>query len=337
LLVLSGLAMGLSVLTKLMLGILAPIFVAGLLIGERARMGSLSPLSKLLRPALLWSAAFALLALAGGLVLVGPSNLDQLFTSHLAARGNPAFIDLANSQSIAWHLRDSWAILLLGGVGGLFVVLERRWASLYLLAWALAAYGMLSFHAPVWYHHQHFVSIPAAMLGAIAVGEAARKIPELIRSRAFLNLRWLLILLAVAGLGAALGTRARLTYHSFILPAFLVPPEAPSEGRELPFLTEMGGRADKTEWAVTDLPMYAFRAGLSVPPTLAAITDKRLASGELTQEQIIQVIEEYKPEQVLLGRFNLPLVEAYLKEDYRRIYQWGRKTLYLHGELKRNP
>jgi hypothetical protein len=95
--------------------------------------------------------------------------------------------------------------------------------------------------------------------------------------------------------------------------------------------------ADRTHWVVTDLPMYAFRVGLLVPPPLAAITDKRLASGEITEAQIIEVIETYKPEQVLLGRFDLPAVEDHVREDYRRIYQFGRKTLYLLGELKRNP
>jgi hypothetical protein len=83
--------------------------------------------------------------------------------------------------------------------------------------------------------------------------------------------------------------------------------------------------------------MYAFRAGLPVPPPLAAMTGKRIASGELTEAMIIQTIEDYKPEQVLLGRFDLPAVESFLRQDYRRGYQWGRKVLYLHGELKRNP
>jgi hypothetical protein len=57
----------------------------------------------------------------------------------------------------------------------------------------------------------------------------------------------------------------------------------------------------------------------------------------LTEAQIIEAIETYRPEQILLGRFELPAVETYLKDDYKRVYQWGRKTLYFHGELKRLP
>jgi hypothetical protein len=195
---------------------------------------------------------------------------------------------------------------------------------------------LLSFHAPVWYHHQFLITIPVAMLAAIAVGEAIQVIPAAVRSRAFMSGRILFAVLALGGFAAVLGARARLTYHSFILPAPLIPPEAPTGGHEVDFLAALASRATKTHWVVTDMPMYPFRVGLLVPPPLAAVTDKRLSSGELTEEQIIQVIEEYQPEQVLLGRFNLPTVEAYLKKDYRRVYQWGRRRLYLHGELKRS-
>jgi hypothetical protein len=175
------------------------------------------------------------------------------------------------------------------------------------------------------------------MLAAVATGEAIRWIVGMLHSRPMLDLRLLMVALTLVGFTATLAARARLTYHTFVLPAFLIPPEAPSAGRELPFMELMSSRAEQTHWVVTDLPMYAFRVGFLVPPPLAAITDKRLSSGELSETRIIQVIEDYAPEQVLLGRFNLPAVEAHLREDYRRIYQWGRKTLYLHGELKRNP
>ena len=332
-LVLSAILLGLSVLTKLFTGLLAPLYVLGILLSERNALSW----TRRLRPAILWCLVFGIVTAGLGLVLVGPAYLSQLVTTHLSARQDPAFLSLTESQSITWHLRDAWAMLFLGAVGAGFVILERRWTSLYLVGWALGAYLLLSFHAPVWYHHQFLVTIPAGILAGIAVGEAVRWILALRRDRFRLSLRLLLVLLALAGFAATLAARVRPTYHTFVLPAFLIPPEAPSEGREIPFLTEMSSRADKTHWVVTDLPMYAFRAGLPVPPPLAALTDKRLASGEISEEQIIQVIEDYQPEQVLLGRFNLPAVEAHVREDYRRIYQWGRKTLYLHGELKRNP
>lgn len=331
--VLSALLLGLSVLTKLFTGILAPIFVAGIFLAEwKAPSWSLR-----LRPVLIWCLVFGLVTAGLGLLLVGPANMSQLVATHLFARQDPSFRELAESQSINWHLAGAWPVLALGGIGSLFAVVERRWSSLYLLAWAAIAYGLLLFHAPVWYHHQFLITIPAAILAAIGVGECARWIPQLIRGRVWISPRSLLVLLALVGFGVTISARARLTYHTFILPAYLIPPEAAAEGREAPFLAEMTRYAPKTHWVVTDLPMYAFRAGIPVPPPLAAMTGKRIASGELTEASIIQTIEDYKPEQVLVGRFDLPAVESYLRQDYRRVYQWGRKVLYLHGELKRNP
>lgn len=335
-LVLSALSMGLSVLTKLFTGFLVPIFALGLLLDERGRLTGKSSWIDELHPALLWSLVFTVVAAGLGLLLVGPSNMSQLIVTHLAARQDPAFLDLAANQPIFWHLRDAWSLLLMGGIGCFFVLKERRWVSLYLLAWASTAYLLLSFNAPVWYHHQFLVTIPAAMLAAIAAGEAIRLALQIIRTRIFLSLSTLLVVLALAGLIAVLGSRARPTYHSFALPATLIPPEAPTGGHEADFLIEMSRYAFRTNWIVTDIPMYAFRENLLVPPHLATITDKRLSSGELTEDQIIQVIEEYHPEQVLLGRFDLPAVDAHLKDDYRRVYQWGRRRLYLHGEIKRS-
>jgi len=331
--VLSALLLGLSVLTKLFTGILVPIFAIGIYLGEHKEPSW----SLRLRPVLLWCLVFGLVTGGLGLILVGPANLSQLVATHLFARQDRAFQALTKSQSINWHLGGAWSVLVLGGIGSLFAVIERRWSSLYLLAWAATAYGLLLFHAPVWYHHQFLITIPAAILAGIGVGECARWIPQLIRTRAWISPRSLLVFLALVSFGVTLSARARLTYHTFILPAYLIPPEAASEGREEPFLAEMTSHMSKTEWVVTDLPMYSFRAGLPVPPPLAAMTGKRIASGELTEAMIIQTIEDYKPEQVLLGRFDLPAVESYLRLDYRRLYQWGRKVLYLHGELKRNP
>jgi 4-amino-4-deoxy-L-arabinose transferase-like glycosyltransferase len=335
-LVLSALALVLSVLTKLFTGFLAPVFVIGLLLDERGRLGNSRSWGRMLRPALIWSLVFVVVCAVLGLILVGPAYLSQLITTHLFARQEASFIELSASQSITWHLRDAWPFLLMGGIGCAFAALERRWRSFYLLAWAGVAYVLLSFHAPVWYHHQFLITIPAAMSSAIAAGEVTKVVPRVIRSRAFASGGALLALLALAGGIAILGSRARLTYYSFALPAPLIPPEAPTGGHETDFLAEMTKYTTKTHWVVTDMPMYAFRVGLPVPPPLAAITDKRLASGEVSEEHIVQVIDDYQPEQVLMGRFNLPAVEAYLKKDYRRIYQWGRRRLYLDGELKRS-
>ena len=96
----------------------------------------------------------------------------------------------------------------------------------------------------------------------------------------------------------------------------------------------MTNHAPETHWVVTDLPMYAFRVGLLVPPYLAVSSTKRRSTGELTEQQFIAIIEEYKPEQVLIGRSTYPEIEKYLEQDYRVLYTRGKRLLYLRKDLK---
>jgi len=63
--------------------------------------------------------------------------------------------------------------------------------------------------------------------------------------------------------------------------------------------------------------MYAYRMDILVPPELAVFTWKRIETGNLTYEQVQETIDEYQPEQVLMGRFMFPELEEYLDEHYR--------------------
>jgi hypothetical protein len=98
---------------------------------------------------------------------------------------------------------------------------------------------------------------------------------------------------------------------------------------EYRFMKRMERYSPETEWVVTDLPMYAFRVGLPVPPNLAVFTSKRVASGNIDEEAVIDTIKELKPRQVLMGRFQFPELEAYLMENYQLILSRGDQHLYL--------
>jgi hypothetical protein len=329
--------LGLSVLTKLFTGFLAPIFLVGILIDQKYRLGGTPAWPKLMRPAIIWSLVFALISLGLGLILVGPANLDQLLSTHLTARNASLYIYINRTYPLIWHLRESWAILLLALIGSIFTLLNRNWLSLYLVAWAIAGYLLLSFQVPIRYHHQLLITIPIALLAGIAVGEAVFLLSEFIRKRKFFNMRGFLFVAATTAFALTLISLAPQAYLDFRLPAHLLEPAAQEPGREQPFIDELTKWGPRTQWLVTDLPIYAFRAGLSIPPPLAVASEKRWETGELTEEQIIAIVDEYRPEQVLIGRFDLPTLEGLLRDDYRRNHFWGKKHLYLLGELKRNP
>jgi hypothetical protein len=75
--------------------------------------------------------------------------------------------------------------------------------------------------------------------------------------------------------------------------------------------------------------MYAFRAGLNVPPFLAVPSRKRILTGLLTDQQVLDIIYSLKPEQVLLIRFEWPLLDNFLDQNYRFISFPAGKKLYI--------
>ena len=92
--------------------------------------------------------------------------------------------------------------------------------------------------------------------------------------------------------------------------------------------------ADQTNWIVTDMPMYAFRVHRPVPPSLATLSGKRLATGSLGEEDILAAMRQYRPEQVLMARFEIPAIEAYLKENYTLILSAEYFRLFLRNDLR---
>jgi hypothetical protein len=209
-------------------------------------------------------------------------------------------------------------------------VRQRRWLMLYPLAWMLLAFVSLLFLTPVWFHHQLLVTLPAALLAAGATAETA-KLAALALQRRSMEQK----LLLVSGLLALLlvvVSRAPDLYSILSTPAAAVDRNA----FEDKVLRRMEQFTDRTEWVFADLPMYAFQVGKPVPPELAVISWKRFAAGDLSQEQILEIVEAYRPEQILLGRFEFPILDPYLAENYRLVLEReGDLALYVRNDIAR--
>jgi hypothetical protein len=72
-------------------------------------------------------------------------------------------------------------------------------------------------------------------------------------------------------------------------------------------------------WVFTDRPYYAFQAGAAVPPPVAILTRKRLESGQISEETLLQVLDTYHPTYVILERF-IPLYSASFMARIEREY-----------------
>jgi hypothetical protein len=116
-------------------------------------------------------------------------------------------------------------------------------------------------------------------------------------------------------------------------------PSLASSGLELgpvrvQFLEELRRYKDQTHWIVTDLPMYAFRTDLLVPPEIAVISAKRYETGSFTDDDLLGILRKYQPEQVLLGRFDYPSIDGYLDLNYHVIHTDDEIKLFIRNDLK---
>lgn len=330
-LVLSGVALALSVLIKLFTGFLAPIFLIGMTLSAHQEQSEEGLSWRMLRPALIWSISFAGLAILLGFVLVGPQNVWSIIFPHLAA---PTTESLEGpSYNINVRLQAAVPLLVLGYFGTFISIYKRNWLTLYPLSWAVLAYVLFSFYSPVFYHHQLLITIPVTIVAAAAVGDGILSLFSLRRLSDLLRLETLFGAVAVIGflwvsinyfpgLDRELMNQPRIT--DFTLRA--------TPGK-LKVLRTMSEYADQTNWIMTDMPMYAFRVHRPVPPVVATFSSKRLATGSLTEDDILKAMREYKPEQVLMARFVIPGLEKYLEENYTEILSAEFFRLFIRNDL----
>jgi hypothetical protein len=267
--------------------------------------------------------------LLSGVFLIGLDNLEQLFGDHLTASNF-----FSERNKLHFVLNSSYPFIFLGFVGFIYLIMKRAWLGLYLAVWAAVYMVVFSIYTPVRYHYILLITIPAAMLGSIPTIDALNFLSTVAQylkniSPPIANFRY-----AVLALIALVLVFFRMPEGFDVLEAV---PSLSNIGlglseNDAKFLVLMSEYAPQTNWVVTDEPMYAFRAGLSVPPELVVLSEKRIQTKYLTQKEIIEVIRRYQPEQILLKRFNFPIVEKAIEKDYEILYEYGGVTLYIRAD-----
>ena len=320
-LIISAVLLVSSLFVKLFTIILVPIFLLGIYLDEWHKPNQKEWII-IPRSLVTWVITTILTGAVLGLLVIGPRALVELVDFYLRAASIDSYLEAAKIYDINWFLSDSLPLLVLAAIGSVFTIIAKNWTSLYLAAWALLAYLTLLWQVPVWYHHQLLVTVPAAMLAGIAIGQLITAIPQLFRTKGKPILLVSLAIIGIAILMFSLVERVPIITEEFSAPDALLE-------RERMFLVRSSNHAAETEWFVTDTPMYAFRIKASVPPNLAVFSDKRILSGGLSEEQILAAIAAYQPEQVFIGRFDFPAVRDVLEEDYRLLYERGKRSLYL--------
>jgi hypothetical protein len=326
--VLSALAMSISIQIKLFSGFLIPIIIIGLLLDEIHRQRRNINFRALLRPVILWILIFTIITLVITYFFVGLKNLDQLYMAHFRA----VYAIRGEIFTINYHLRDSMTMLFLSMFGIIFTILAKRWLTLYLVAWLGTTYLLLNFYSPVWYHQQLLVTLPAAMLAGISVGECIHWISVNIDKRNFLNIRSILPILGLGALMLVLYDQIPDIFYKLEIGAN----QTTSNLRVSEIKEDIYERAKKysgdTHWIVTNMPMTPFRLNIPVPPNLVVFSIKRLKTDLISEKEILQTIQDYSPEQVFIS-FKIDGINSYLEENYHLIYNARNLNFYIRNDI----
>lgn len=316
-LILSGGLLALSLQTKLFTAFLIPLMLFSLAL-TNVTIFQKKQLKTILQPFLLWLGSLGVVFLLIGLCFQQFTHLDQIFESHFH---QPSEIKLGNFNNLEFLkqiISQDYEYVFLAFIGILAIIVKKQRNGLFPLAWLVTATLILIKHKPIWDHHYLLLTIPISWLAAYAVA----LVRDFCKSWHFhsksLKIKDFIFLILSA------------TFIFLMITTPANPKGKPSTNVEV--IQLLLKHKKLTHWVFTDRPIYAFSAGLRVPPEMAVISYKRLNSGNLTSKQLLTILQNYCPEQMVLGRWISQIKSdsdfmAYVNENYSKIYTDEKNTV----------
>jgi 4-amino-4-deoxy-L-arabinose transferase-like glycosyltransferase len=245
-------------------------------------------------PLAVWTLIVA--AACGALDAVFGAPVHQLIDTHRAASAQRTW---GSAPTFVTLMRRDWDLVILAAACiGLvaFHIFEKQkgrgdasdwpmWAIVPLV-WLICGAVVMQFHRPAWYHHSLLLTIPAAWASAFLLEALFRARIDYPRAATMLTIV-LVVVIGWQGVKLVLAGKRLFVYPM------------QKEGAQL--IAAMKAEAPHTKWVFTDLPIYPITVGLACPPEVAVVSTKRRNTGQLTDAQIVDALNKYQPEQVLLG------------------------------------
>jgi hypothetical protein len=247
---------------------------------------------------------------------------DQLLEANLAGNVRSAFQERSSlsivlnmlQRSLMWILLAIWGLWCLKQEGKL----TRDRGYVFPLVWLGIILPVLLKHQPLWYHYSILLSIPLCWLATYGLIPLINIIRG--QNKRFAKIVTIIVCMAIV---------ARTLDIYFTGRKYLSNTDA-----KLAIVRNISQHRRSNSWIFTDVPMYAFRANLNVPPEMAVFSRKRWRSGNLSQQRLCKIIQDYRPEQILLGRFielDRELKTCIDPNIYqRKIYKIGKKEQLIH-------
>jgi 4-amino-4-deoxy-L-arabinose transferase-like glycosyltransferase len=326
----SGICCGLSLQIKFFTVLLFPACLLHLLLGWHWHQHLKKPTPQRWSMTLLWLFVCSITFVGIGLATQSFS-LEQLLGTHWDGARQGSLQREPSWQLLLMFLAQDLDYSLLAGIGLWQLLRDRnmRWPTLP-LTWLITVLVILNFYQPLWYHYYPLLSIPVVWLAAHGVTQSYSFIQQKQWMR---QIRWAK-LRPISGRGLATGflilaiVLAPVKVTILVVQNRLFVQDSISKAE---IIQQVQAYQSQTRWLFTDLPIVSFYTGIKVPPELAVFSTKRLQSDGLGIPKLLEILETYQPEQVLLGRY--PKVEKgiqpYLDKSYVKLRTQDKITQYV--------
>jgi hypothetical protein len=317
-LVISGVLFGCALQVKLTAVIFVPALAADYLVrriglGRQLKGPLADSFWKASHEAMVWCATVLLTVGSIVLAFYGSTAFPVFVGSHFSEGTRTAVASdgyAFRSDSVLNEL----ALWVPAAVGIGWIGFKRRWDRLLPVVLLVTVLAIHVWHRPFWYYYGLHFAIPLAWQGAVGIVESFRALWKM-------------------EVGVSLITRFRfgmglLGWSMLLALVLTLAPERAWHGLrrlcavavalEDPMVLVLRKDAGQTRWVFADRVIYAFWAGLPVPPELAVIPRKRIWSGQLTESELLEYLERYRPERMLLlsSLADWPSLPDYVQAHY---------------------
>lgn len=277
----SGALLGISISTKLFTAYLLPVVLLAVVLSLWGQL----PRRAARTLAAHWCAAFFAALLVGLSPALLSGSPAELYLTHWGARAAA----YRSRHSLLGFLDADAAMFALTAMGVTVAILQRERAALPWVLWLVLSAVALGTHDPLWAHH-HQLLVPAA---AALAGLGVSRLIELPRGKIARPLSSALALIAAAG----------TLWHVHDRLPDLRHPWRKNDAREWAAVDKLRTLARGYDgYIVSSRQVYAFYAGLPVPPELSVTSAKRFRAGGVDGTRIAELAEKHRVRFVILTR-----------------------------------
>jgi hypothetical protein len=332
-LIASGVCFGLSLEIKLYTALLLPACLFHIVFGASLQDWRQFKLSRL-RWGMVWLVSCGLTVL-GVAYFTHSLSLSQILGTHFDGAAQVSLQREPSWQLLLMFLAQDLDYTLLAGVGIYRLFKHKNQWPMLPLIWLVTVWLGLTYYQPLWYHYYPLISVPVVWLATYGLTSSFRFFQQ---KQWYKTIRWQTLKQPTV-MGVAAGfvcfaialTPIKLAVNVYINHQFVAESKT-----KLEVIEKVRALQPFTHWLFTDLPIVAFYTGLKVPPELAVFSTKRIASGSLSDAKLMNILQTYQPEQVVLGRYSKvqTALEPYLNQHYVKQYEKDKIAQYVLKSLR---